>query len=84
MSNVLTILKVIPASPEADREALLLKARNELLNGLQLEILKHRSHLMIGIIPHEGQGNRAVPCSLGITATWHGLQRCIFMFSLIP
>jgi len=30
---------------------------------------RHRSHRMIGIIPHDGQGKRVVPCSLGITAT---------------
>ena len=51
MSNVLTILKVIPTSPEADREDLLSKARNELIDGLQLEILKHEEEpLFFGLV----------------------------------
>lgn len=51
MSNVLTILKVIPASPEVNREDLLTRAKNELLNGLQVEILKHEEEpLFFGLV----------------------------------
>lgn len=40
MSNVLSILKVIPTSPEVDRERIVDRAQNELSQGLNLEILK--------------------------------------------
>ncbi|MHA1941173.1 MAG: hypothetical protein ACW97P_05555 [Candidatus Hodarchaeales archaeon] len=40
MSNVLTILKVIPVSPETDREELLSVIQTKLVKGLDLEILK--------------------------------------------
>ncbi|NHJ00644.1 MAG: elongation factor 1-beta [Candidatus Heimdallarchaeota archaeon] len=40
MSNVLSILKVIPSSPEVDREDIVARAKNELSKGLNLEILK--------------------------------------------
>ena len=40
MSNVLSILKIIPSSPEADREAIVTTAKTELSVGLALEILK--------------------------------------------
>ena len=51
MSNVLTILKAIPTSPEVNREDILSKARNELLNGLKLEILKHEEEpLFFGLV----------------------------------
>ncbi|MHA2174519.1 MAG: hypothetical protein ACXAB2_06485 [Candidatus Hodarchaeales archaeon] len=40
MSNVLTILKIIPTSPETDREELLSVIQTKLVKGLDLEILK--------------------------------------------
>lgn len=40
MSNVLSILKVIPTSPEVNRDEIVSRAQGELLKGLDLEILK--------------------------------------------
>jgi translation elongation factor aEF-1 beta len=40
MSNVLSILKVIPTSPEVDRESIVSRAKTVLSEGLSLEILK--------------------------------------------
>jgi translation elongation factor aEF-1 beta len=40
MSNVLSVLKVIPTSPEVNRDEIVSRAQNELTNGLKLEILK--------------------------------------------
>ncbi len=40
MSNVLSILKVIPTSPEVDRESIVFRAKTVLSEGLALEILK--------------------------------------------
>ncbi|GAG19870.1 unnamed protein product [marine sediment metagenome] len=40
MANVLSILKVIPTSPEVDREGIVSLAKTELIKGLDLEILK--------------------------------------------
>jgi translation elongation factor aEF-1 beta len=40
MSNVLTIIKVVPTSPDADREEILEKAKTDLTKGIELEILK--------------------------------------------
>ncbi|MFX0084824.1 MAG: hypothetical protein ACFFAU_04050 [Candidatus Hodarchaeota archaeon] len=40
MSNVLSILKVIPSSPEVDRESIVSRAKTVLSEGLALEILK--------------------------------------------
>ncbi len=40
MSNVLSIMKVIPSSPEVDREVIVTRAQTELSKGLSLEILK--------------------------------------------
>ncbi|MHA1993164.1 MAG: hypothetical protein ACW97Z_01320 [Candidatus Hodarchaeales archaeon] len=51
MSNVLSILKVIPASPEANREELLSKAKGELSEGLEIEILKYEEEpLFFGLV----------------------------------
>ncbi len=51
MSNVLSILKVIPTSPEANREELLSKAKNELTEGLEIEILKYEEEpLFFGLV----------------------------------
>lgn len=40
MANVLSILKVIPTSPEVDREKIVSLAKTDLIKGLDLEILK--------------------------------------------
>ncbi|MFX0049810.1 MAG: hypothetical protein ACFFAJ_14240 [Candidatus Hodarchaeota archaeon] len=40
MSNVLSVMKVIPTSPEVDREEIVSRAQNELRKDLNLEILK--------------------------------------------
>lgn len=40
MSNVLSIMKVVPTSPEVNREEIVSHAQNELSKGLNLEILK--------------------------------------------
>lgn len=40
MSNVLSILKVIPSSPDVDRESIVSRAKTVLSEGLALEILK--------------------------------------------
>ncbi len=40
MSNVLSILKVIPTSPDVNRDEIVARAQGELLKGLDLEILK--------------------------------------------
>ncbi|MFX0173034.1 MAG: hypothetical protein ACFE9L_14070 [Candidatus Hodarchaeota archaeon] len=40
MSNVLSVMKVIPISPEVDREEIVSRAQNELRKDLNLEILK--------------------------------------------
>lgn len=51
MSNVLSILKVIPISPEVDREAIVKHAQEELTRGLELEILKREEEpLFFGLI----------------------------------
>ncbi|UCE12352.1 MAG: hypothetical protein JSV04_09130 [Candidatus Heimdallarchaeota archaeon] len=40
MSNVLSVLKIIPTSPEVNRDEIVTRAQNELIKGLELEILK--------------------------------------------
>jgi translation elongation factor aEF-1 beta len=51
MSNVLTILQVIPTSPDADRDELLSVIQNELLKDLALEILKKEEEpLFFGLV----------------------------------
>ena len=51
MSNVLTILKVIPTSPEANREEILSKAQNELMKELEIELLKYEEEpLFFGLV----------------------------------
>ena len=40
MSNVLSILRIIPTSPEVDREEIVSHAQTELREGLDLEVLK--------------------------------------------
>ncbi len=40
MSNVLSILKIFPTSPEVNRDEVVSHAENELRKGLNLEILK--------------------------------------------
>jgi translation elongation factor aEF-1 beta len=40
MSNVLSILRFIPTSPEIDREEIVSRAQTELREGLDLEVLK--------------------------------------------
>jgi translation elongation factor aEF-1 beta len=40
MSNMLSILKVIPTSPEIDRDSIVARAQSDLSQGLNLEILK--------------------------------------------
>ncbi len=41
MSNVLSILKIIPTSPEINRDEIVSHAQTELRKGLDLEILKN-------------------------------------------
>ncbi len=51
MSNVLTILKVIPSSPDTNREELLSVIQTELLKGMELEILKKEEEpLFFGLV----------------------------------
>jgi len=51
MSNVLSILKVIPASPEVDREAIFKRVQEDLIRGLEIEILKREEEpLFFGLI----------------------------------
>lgn len=51
MSNVLTILKVIPTSPEANLEEILSKIKTDLTKGIELEILKHEEEpLFFGLV----------------------------------
>ncbi len=51
MSNVLSILKVIPTSPEVDREAIVKRAQEDLISGLEIEILKREEEpLFFGLI----------------------------------
>ncbi len=40
MSNVLSVMKVIPVSPEVNRNEIVSHAHRELIEGLDLEILK--------------------------------------------
>lgn len=40
MSNVLSVMKVIPASPEVNRDEIVSYAHGDLREGLDLEILK--------------------------------------------
>lgn len=40
MSNVLSILRIIPTSPEVNREEIVSRAQTELREGLDLEVLK--------------------------------------------
>ena len=40
MSNVLSILKIIPTSPEVNREEIVTHAQTALREGLDLEVLK--------------------------------------------
>ncbi|MFX0182977.1 MAG: hypothetical protein ACFE95_07855 [Candidatus Hodarchaeota archaeon] len=40
MSNVLSVMKVVPTSPEVNREEIVSRAQNELSKDLNLEILK--------------------------------------------
>ncbi|MFW9778965.1 MAG: hypothetical protein ACFFE8_08950 [Candidatus Heimdallarchaeota archaeon] len=40
MSNMLSILKIIPTSPEVDRDSILARAQGDLKQDLNLEILK--------------------------------------------
>ena len=51
MSNVLTILKAIPASPDTDREELLSVIQNDLMKDLAIEILKKEEEpLFFGLV----------------------------------
>ena len=51
MSNVLSIIKVFPTSPEADREDIISKAKNDLIKGIELEILKYEEEpLFFGLV----------------------------------
>ena len=51
MSNVLSILKLIPTSPEVDREAIVRRAQEDLSKGLELEILKREEEpLFFGLV----------------------------------
>ncbi|UCG04476.1 MAG: hypothetical protein JSW11_10925 [Candidatus Heimdallarchaeota archaeon] len=40
MSNVLSILRIIPTSPEVSREEIVSRAQTELREGLDLDVLK--------------------------------------------
>ncbi|MFX1505157.1 MAG: hypothetical protein ACFFDC_03490 [Promethearchaeota archaeon] len=40
MSNVLSILRIIPTSPEVNRDEIVSRAQTELRAGLDLEVLK--------------------------------------------
>lgn len=40
MSNVLSVLKIIPTSPDVNRDEIVTRAQNDLIKGLDLEILK--------------------------------------------
>ena len=51
MSNVLSIIKVIPNSPEADREDIVSKAKNDFTEGMEIELLKYEEEpLFFGIV----------------------------------
>ena len=51
MSNVLSIIKVFPTSPETDREDIISKAKNDLIKGIELEILKYEEEpLFFGLV----------------------------------
>ncbi|MHA1236851.1 MAG: elongation factor 1-beta [Candidatus Hodarchaeales archaeon] len=51
MSNVLSIIKVIPTSPEANLEEILLKIKTDLTKGIELEILKKEEEpLFFGLV----------------------------------
>lgn len=51
MSNVLSIIKVIPTSPEADREDIINKTKTDLIKGIELEILKYEEEpLFFGLV----------------------------------
>ena len=51
MANVLSIIKVFPTSPEADREDILSKAKTDLTKGIELEILKYEEEpLFFGLV----------------------------------
>ena len=51
MSNVLSIIKVFPTSPEVDREDILSKAKTDLTKGIELEILKYEEEpLFFGLV----------------------------------
>ncbi len=46
MSNVLSILRVIPTSPEVDRDKIAALAQNDLRKGLDLEVLKREEEAL--------------------------------------
>ena len=46
MSNVLSILRIIPTSPEVDRDAIVTRAQTELREGLDLEVLKREEEAL--------------------------------------
>ena len=51
MSNVLSIIKVFPTSPEVDREDILSRAKTDLTKGIELEILKYEEEpLFFGLV----------------------------------
>ena len=51
MSNVLSIIKVFPTSPEVNREDVLAKAKTDLTKGIELEILKYEEEpLFFGLV----------------------------------
>ena len=51
MSNVLTIVKAIPTSPEANLEEIILKIKTDLTKGIELEILKYEEEpLFFGLV----------------------------------
>ena len=51
MSNVLSILRIIPTSPEVNRDEIVSLAQTELRAGLDLEVLKREEEpLFFGLI----------------------------------
>ncbi len=51
MSNVLSIIKVIPTSPEANLEEILTKIKTDLTKGIELEVLKSEEEpLFFGLV----------------------------------
>ena len=46
MSNVLSILRIIPTSPEVNRDEIVSRAQTELRAGLDLEVLKREEEAL--------------------------------------